>query len=85
MPKFHRRVCSLSFRSAAFERLFSGQRDGACLGAGAGVDGFSLVGGSKAHRVSVSNYHLGNSSKCVHAFVCIWFNHAIEINFTYLQ
>ena len=46
---------------------------------------FSLIGGSKAHRVSVSNYYLGNSSKCIHAFVCIRFNHAIGINFTYLQ
>ena len=40
MPKFHGIVCSYSFRSAAFKRLF---RDGACLGAGAGADGFSLI------------------------------------------
>ena len=37
MPKFHRIVCSLSFHSAAFERL----------GAGTGADGFSLVSGTK--------------------------------------
>ena len=36
MPKFHRIVCGLSFRSAAFER---GERGGASFGAGAGADG----------------------------------------------
>ena len=43
MPKFHRIVCGLSFRSAAFER---GERGGASFGAGAGVN-FSLAGGAK--------------------------------------
>ena len=40
MPKFHRIVCSLSFHSTAFKRLF---QDRACLVAGAGMDRFSLI------------------------------------------
>ena len=36
MPKFHRIVCGLPLRSAAFER---GERGGASFGAGAGADG----------------------------------------------
>ena len=39
MPKFHRIVCGLSFRSAFFERHFLGERGGASFGAGIGVDG----------------------------------------------
>ena len=36
MPKLHRIVCGLLFRSAAFVR---GERGGASFGAGAGADG----------------------------------------------
>ena len=48
MPKFHRIVCGLSFRSAAFER---GERGGASFGAGAGADGrkFQLSRWSQGH------------------------------------
>ena len=51
MPKFYRIVCGLCFHSAAFERCFLGERDGASFGAGAGADGrkfqLSRAGGAK--------------------------------------
>ena len=49
MPKFHRIVCGLSFRSAAFER---GERGGASFGAGAGADGHKFLLSTKVSRWS---------------------------------
>ena len=73
MAKFHRIVCNLSFRSAAFKRLF---RDGACLGAGAGMDRFSLITKGALSR-SCFAFFARSRQKFRHSPVCNHLNSSL--------